>query len=429
MTPEVAVANLWAHAVQATVVVLAVGTGIALARLRHPAVRLGLWQATLVLVLALPLLQPWRSLEPGLTAAALAVDVEAAEPGETSWPVARLGLAAYGIVVAAALVRLAARLRALSALRSAGRALDPAPFEPAFRATGARAELRMTDAVATPVSFGVRPAVVLLPPAFVALSEGARDAVLTHELLHVRRRDWLWLLLEESAGVAFAPHPAVRWLLGRIRLAREQVVDRAAVALHGDARGYLEALLAFARAAPGRPAPALAFLGRSELRARVELLMEDIDMSRSRSTVATALAFGLAAAGTAYAAGAVPFQSGSGAEGGGAAEKPAPPQLVHRVNPLYPPEAKAKGIEGDVVLQIRIEPAGEVSRVRVEKGDPQLGDAAVVAVRQWRYAPAARALEATITVRFTLDKKDEKKAGVKGADGTVTLEGTGFDNC
>ncbi|MBZ5568500.1 MAG: TonB family protein, partial [Acidobacteriia bacterium] len=62
--------------------------------------------------------------------------------------------------------------------------------------------------------------------------------------------------------------------------------------------------------------------------------------------------------------------------------------LVSRTAPVYPPVAKQLGIHGTVVMSVAIGANGSVSDVRVTDGPMQLRNAAIVAVRQWRYKPA-----------------------------------------
>ncbi len=92
------------------------------------------------------------------------------------------------------------------------------------------------------------------------------------------------------------------------------------------------------------------------------------------------------------------------------------PKLVHKVAPQYPPEAKKDGVEGTVVLEATLATDGSVRETRVKQdADPRLVTAARAAVGQWRYEPVrdagGKAVEATIsvTVRFALEKKPEKK--------------------
>lgn len=62
--------------------------------------------------------------------------------------------------------------------------------------------------------------------------------------------------------------------------------------------------------------------------------------------------------------------------------------LVQRVNPTYPPQARSHGIDGDVVLDVTIGDDGSVHKVAVVSGPGILTNAAVTAVRQWRFSPA-----------------------------------------
>jgi TonB family protein len=76
------------------------------------------------------------------------------------------------------------------------------------------------------------------------------------------------------------------------------------------------------------------------------------------------------------------------------------------VRPIYPPAAKAAGIEGVVTLQFTVEKDGSVSNLEALNGDPQLAQAAMEAVRQWRYAPMEKAATTDVTLGFILPKGD-----------------------
>lgn len=65
-----------------------------------------------------------------------------------------------------------------------------------------------------------------------------------------------------------------------------------------------------------------------------------------------------------------------------------PARLRHRVEPAYPADARRLRIEGAVVLRAAIDEAGNVKSVGVVHGNPILANAAMAAVRQWRYAPS-----------------------------------------
>ena len=81
--------------------------------------------------------------------------------------------------------------------------------------------------------------------------------------------------------------------------------------------------------------------------------------------------------------------------------------LVHDVAPQYPPEAGRERIEGTVVLMAVIGKDGVVRDVRVESGLPLLAQAAIEAVKQWRYKPYLLngepvEVDSHITINFTL---------------------------
>ncbi len=81
--------------------------------------------------------------------------------------------------------------------------------------------------------------------------------------------------------------------------------------------------------------------------------------------------------------------------------------LIHDVPPQYPPEAGRARIEGTVVLMALIDKDGTVKDVRVESGLPLLAQAAIDAVKQWRYKPYLMdgepvEVDSRITINFTL---------------------------
>jgi len=82
-------------------------------------------------------------------------------------------------------------------------------------------------------------------------------------------------------------------------------------------------------------------------------------------------------------------------------------QLLSRVEPTYPPLARAAHIQGPVVLQIVISAAGDVKDAQLVQGHPMLTSAALDAVKQWKYKPhvvAGKPVEVkkTVTVNFFL---------------------------
>lgn len=64
-----------------------------------------------------------------------------------------------------------------------------------------------------------------------------------------------------------------------------------------------------------------------------------------------------------------------------------PPKLIHRVDPVYPATARQARVQGVVVMEAVIGTDGSVDRLRVISGHPLLNQAALEAVKQWKYKP------------------------------------------
>ena len=89
------------------------------------------------------------------------------------------------------------------------------------------------------------------------------------------------------------------------------------------------------------------------------------------------------------------------------AQLPEPPRKIVDVRPIYPDIARLAHKEGMVILEAVIDQGGHVTQLRVLRSEPLLDQAAVEAVRQWRYSPTIYygkpvSVLMTITVRFTL---------------------------
>lgn len=83
------------------------------------------------------------------------------------------------------------------------------------------------------------------------------------------------------------------------------------------------------------------------------------------------------------------------------------PMKVRDQKPVYPPEAQEARVQGIVIVEATIGCDGSVSDVRILRGQPMLNEAALEAVRQWRYTPTLLngqpvPVIMTMTVSFTL---------------------------
>jgi TonB family protein len=419
MTARLMLSNIASFALQVTVLVAA-GAALARAfRIDEPRAMLAYWRTLLLACLLLPFCQPWHIVvppalpsEPGTTPggglALAALPVQTASQS-AAWSIGDLVLIGLATGIAARALWLTIGAYGLRRLRRDASPLAPLPDSVvlAQERIGTRAAMFVSTRVSGPITFGLRKPVVVFPPSVSSMPAHVQEAIVCHELLHVRRRDWIHGLFEEAVRSVLWFHPAIWWLVGRIHLTREQVVDQATIQLTRSREGYVEALLAVAVAgSPLSFAPASSFLRRRLLKKRVARILQETTMTTRRliasltaSAAALALAAGFAvrsfpleAQGRAPADTGEPIQLVSGGE-----------HLVHGARPEYPRRAVEQRVEGDVVVDMTLNDRGEVSDARVVSGPDELRKAALEAVLQWHYAASAMSSNVTqATLRFRL---------------------------
>lgn len=93
------------------------------------------------------------------------------------------------------------------------------------------------------------------------LPSGQVEAILLHELAHIRRYDYLVNLLQRSVEGLLFYHPAVWWISRVIRAERENCCDDVVVAMSGNAREYAAALAALEQNRWSGREPAVAATG------------------------------------------------------------------------------------------------------------------------------------------------------------------------
>jgi len=112
--------------------------------------------------------------------------------------------------------------------------------------------------ISSPMTIGFFKPVVLVPIGLLTgMPAGQVEAILTHELAHIRRHDYLINLLVSLVETLFFFHPAVWWMGNRIREAREHCCDDLAIATSGDPMAYARALTELASAQSPALAPGL----------------------------------------------------------------------------------------------------------------------------------------------------------------------------
>ncbi len=187
----------------------------------------------------------------------------------------------------------------------------------------------------------LRPVILLPACALSGLAPAQLEAILAHELAHIRRADFAVNLLQTSVEVLLFYHPAVWWLSGRIRAERELCCDDVAAGLSGDPLVLARALadLEGLREADPRPPSRLALAANGgSLMHRIRHLLHPVRPLPAR---ARAGAIALLAVSLLGAAGAA-LQKGPAESGAAAPAHPGAPRL------------RLKILEGDRHLEVRL---------------------------------------------------------------------------
>lgn len=257
-------------------------------------------------------------------------------------------------------------------------------------------ELGSAEPIRTPLTFGLRRPVLLLPEGFVERVTAAQlQTALSHELAHVARHDAAKHLLYRWVSLPLAYHPAVWFALAHIAETRERVCDRMAASQTGSARQYVHSLLELASLLTARrPAQshAIGLFDANQFERRVLMLhRHSLPLGRPLR-VAVIAASAVVATAACTTALALHFNvSPVSVLHGDLAVKAAPGvmegQLISQVSPKYPEEAKKAKVQGSVVLAAVIGKTGTVEHLTVVSGPSELQASAIDAVRQWVYKP------------------------------------------
>jgi TonB family protein len=428
-------AFLLAYSLQLAIVVAAIFMVMRILAPRSATLRLRVWQAALVLAVALPV-TAWIPIVPfpaGDTGTILSMASVSIEPPHTleartlssSWLLVALltGTALRAAWIGVGWFTLRRRF-------AAARTQDDFRFTDACSAVGVHARLLWRTDVSHPFMYGITPPVVVAPADLATASDATLRAIFVHELLHVRRRDWRSVIVEETIRAILWFHPAIWLLLGELRQAREEVIDRASVRLLGSRRSYLETLVVLAdRRESLQPSPALPFFRSRQLARRIAALASEASMTTLRVVATCAALFTASLVTLGAAARTFPLPPISldafdaigqspqpGTPGpieqtaiGESLEAPLPRRAVY-VAPVLPDFAARMGTP-EFEVRLVVDTRGRVAEARmlsikadtIEKDQTgQVIDAVLNAVRQWQFEAPARSPMA-FTVNLALE--------------------------
>jgi TonB family protein len=145
--------------------------------------------------------------------------------------------------------RLKLGLAAARRMRVAGTQAAPKELQSLLRQLAARlqvaraVQLMHTAVVQVPTVIGwLRPVILLPIGCFSGLSQTQIEALLAHELAHIRRHDYLVSVFQSVVEALLFYHPAVWWVSRQVRQERECCCDELAVGVAGDRLAYARAL-------------------------------------------------------------------------------------------------------------------------------------------------------------------------------------------
>ncbi len=162
-------------------------------------------------------------------------------------------------------------------------------------------KVRLSDNVFSPMT--VIPGTIILPTAMVEWPAERLEAVLTHEEVHARRKDAVWMLLSNIICALYWPVPFI-WLLQRALIrAMEDSADDAVLARNIDPISYAETLRQAAQEFRSPRFPAIAFGAKPMITSRIERILSPLvnrSQARPQVTACASFAILIVAGGSSY---------------------------------------------------------------------------------------------------------------------------------
>ena len=198
----------------------------------------------------------------------------AARHTANSLPIALIALWACGFAAIALM-----RLRGWMRIRQAVRASKPIDI-------AASVEVRSSPGLLEPGVVGFLRPTLLLPEGILqSLTPSQLEAVLAHELSHVRRRDNLTAAIHMLVEAAFWFYPVIWWIGARLVEERERACDEAVLALGNRPRDYAEAILNVCKLYVESPLVCVAGVTGADLKKRIQAILSDtigIELTRGK---------------------------------------------------------------------------------------------------------------------------------------------------
>jgi D-alanyl-D-alanine endopeptidase (penicillin-binding protein 7) len=245
--------------------------------------------------------------------------------------------------------------------------------------------LRIVETLTSPITAGWWRPVVLVPAVLVSgMPADLLEALLAHEIAHVKRHDYLVNLLQNVVETILFYHPAVWWISKQIRAEREQIADDFAASQLGEPRRLALALSELEKLQFSTHRLAQAANG-GDLMVRIKRLIRPD--SQALNWKAAVPILGLAAACMGAFAIAAPA-----ADSHSAGTSKAVVNFASCSKPMYPHDDLAAGHEGAVTLSFLVGTDGKPKEAKVVKstGYPAMDEAARGAILKCSFKPAMK---------------------------------------
>jgi TonB family protein len=263
---------------------------------------------------------------------------------------------------------------------------------------GVRRKVRalMSSMVESPSVVGWLRPVILLPPAtLMGLTSLQLEAIIAHEIAHIRRYDYLVNMVQMLVETLLFYHPAVWWTSKRIRLERELCCDDLAVRFCGNPLRYAKALTRLERLRLSTPNVAMASTG-GPLLYRIQRLVGVNGKEHGPSRLPALLAIGIGVLCLALNVTWVRGQDSPGVKVDLGSSS-----LIHRTPVRYPEAVQKQGITGTVQLEVKLDATGNVSDARVLSGPEELRKTALESVLNWHFTSDAARGTRQISISFS----------------------------
>jgi D-alanyl-D-alanine endopeptidase (penicillin-binding protein 7) len=244
--------------------------------------------------------------------------------------------------------------------------------------------LRVADGMFSPVAAGIWRSTVVVPAALIGgLPPDLLDALLAHELAHVRRHDYLVNLLQAVIETLLFYHPAVWWISRRIRIERELIADALAAQAIGEPRRLALALSELEKFNLSHNNLAQAANGGVLMQRIKKLVSPEAQAINWKAAIPV---LGLIFASAAFYADAATNVPASPTDG------KVTPSFVDLASckPEYPVEAKNAEQQGTVKIEISVDRKGKFtgSKLLSSSGYASLDNATIGAFAKCKFKPA-----------------------------------------